>query len=87
MVNELLKKIYAEHRVEDGEGNLVNPFPSAVPLETGQLLYDLVSAERLARTLEVGMGYGLSAQFIATRGPGRTSRSTRGSITAIARSA
>ena len=65
MVNDLLKKINAEHRVEDAEGNLVNPFPSAVPLETGQLLYDLVSAERLARTLEVGMGYGLSAQFIA----------------------
>ncbi|MGB7157261.1 MAG: class I SAM-dependent methyltransferase [Tepidisphaeraceae bacterium] len=63
-MNALLQKIYAERRVEDAEGNLVNPFPSAVPAETGQLLYDLVKNERLARTLEVGMGYGLSSQFI-----------------------
>ena len=65
MINELLKQVYADQRVQDAEGNLVNPFPSAVPIETGQLLYDLISTERLAHTLEVGMGYGLSAQFIA----------------------
>lgn len=63
-MNSLLKRIYETGYVKDSEGNLINPFPSAVPFETGALLYDLVRRENLEKTLEVGMGYGLSTLFI-----------------------
>lgn len=63
-MNSLLKRIYKTGYVKDSEGNLIDPFPSSVPYETGALLYDLVRRENLEKTLEVGMGYGLSTLFI-----------------------
>ena len=65
MVNDLLKKIYADQRVADAEGNLVNPFPTRRPAGDRSAALRPGHARAAGATLEVGMGYGLSAQFIA----------------------
>lgn len=62
--NELLKTVYTTRLVTDRDGNSTNPFPSSVTATRGKRLYDMVRQERAARTLEVGLSYGLSAQWI-----------------------
>src|SRR4051794_5179280 len=61
---ELIDRIYASGQVEAADGTRVDAFPSGLPrahaLEVQRLLRDL----RLTRTLETGMGYGLSTLAI-----------------------
>lgn len=63
-MNLLLEQIYQTRQVEDAEGNAINPFPTATAYELGKVFYDLIQEEKLERTLEVGMAYGLSTLFI-----------------------
>ena len=63
-MNALIERIYQTGRVEDPDRELVTPFPTSVPYETGALLYDVIFREALDSTLEVGMAYGLSTLFI-----------------------
>jgi predicted O-methyltransferase YrrM len=63
-MNQLLEQIYQTGRVEDAEGNSINPFPVATPSDTGTILYEIVKKYNLQKTLEIGMAYGLSTLFI-----------------------
>ncbi|HAX77403.1 MAG TPA: hypothetical protein DCY88_16605 [Cyanobacteria bacterium UBA11372] len=63
-MNQLLDHIYNTGYVEDGDGNLINPFPTATPRETGTILYEIIGEYNLEKTMEIGMAYGLSALFI-----------------------
>lgn len=63
-MNSLLERIYDTSSVEDAEGNLINPFPTATPYEIGMVFNELIRKYNLERTLEVGMAYGLSTLFI-----------------------
>ncbi len=63
-MNQLLDKIYETKVVEDSQGNLINPFPTATPYDTGTIFKDLIQQNHLERTLEIGMAYGLSTLFI-----------------------
>lgn len=63
-MNPLLEHIYKTKRVEDAEGNPVNPFPVAITYDEGATLYGLVKEKGLGDTLEIGMAYGMSTLFI-----------------------
>jgi predicted O-methyltransferase YrrM len=63
-MNSILERIYETSRVEDAEGNLIDPFPVATPRETGTILYDLIQEYQCKNTLEIGLAYGLSTLFI-----------------------
>lgn len=63
-MNSILERIYETSRVEDAEGNLIDPFPVAIPCETGTILYDLIQEYQCKNTLEIGLAYGLSTLFI-----------------------
>jgi predicted O-methyltransferase YrrM len=62
-VNAVIDAIVRSGRVTDAEGNTYNPV-SAVSLESGALLYDVVRRTKPRRTLETGMAYGMSTLFI-----------------------
>ncbi len=63
-MNQLLDKIYETKVLEDSQGNLINPFPTATPYDTGMIFKELIQKNHLERTLEIGMAYGLSTMFI-----------------------
>ncbi len=63
-MNTLLENIYNTGYVEDAEGNLINPFPTATASEIGLLFYELIQKLNLQRTIEIGMAYGLSTVAI-----------------------
>ncbi|GFE70454.1 class I SAM-dependent methyltransferase [Chroococcus sp. FPU101] len=63
-MNSLLEQIYTVGRVEDTEGNLIDPFPTATPLAIGNFLRETIQKYNLKNTLEIGMAYGLSSLFI-----------------------
>lgn len=63
-MNPLIEEIYRTKRVQDSEGNYINPFPSSIEYETGEFLYNFVRKIKAAHTLEIGMACGLSALFI-----------------------
>lgn len=63
-MNSLLEHIYTTRRVEDSQGNLIDPFPAATPLTIGMFLGETVQKYHLKNTLEIGMAYGLSSLFI-----------------------
>ncbi len=63
-MNQLLDKIYQTKSVEDAQGNIINPFPTATSYEIGTLFQELIKTNKLQRTLEIGMAYGLSTMFI-----------------------
>jgi len=63
-MNALLERIYSTGQVEDADGNFVSHSTSSITFETGMLLYDLIRRERHARTLEIGMAYGLATLFM-----------------------
>jgi len=60
----VLDRIYATGRVEAEDGTLIEPFPSGVPRAHAAQLASLVRERRLHRTLETGLGYGISALAI-----------------------
>ncbi len=63
-MNTLLENIYNTGYVEDAEGNLISPFPTATAYEIGLLFNELIRNLNLQKTLEIGMAYGLSTMFI-----------------------
>lgn len=63
-MNQLLNKIYETKSVEDAEGNIINPFPTATSYEIGTLFHEFIQKHKLERTLEIGMAYALSTMFI-----------------------
>lgn len=63
-MNSVLEHIYEIGRVEDSEGNLIDPFPAATPLKIGMFLDETIQKYKLKNTLEIGMAYGLSSLFI-----------------------
>ena len=63
-MNQLLEHIYKTGYVEDCDGNLINPFPTTTPRETGTILYEIIGEYNLEKTMEIGMAYGLSTLFI-----------------------
>lgn len=63
-MNQVLNRIYETQSVEDAEGNVINPFPTSTSLQIGTLFQELIQTNKLERTLEIGMAYGLSTMFI-----------------------
>jgi predicted O-methyltransferase YrrM len=63
-------RLVIEHVVREGSivarstGNVHHVFPVAVSPEECEALRDRVTREGATRTIEVGLGYGLSALFI-----------------------
>jgi predicted O-methyltransferase YrrM len=62
-MNNVIDDIVRTGHVTDRQGNAFEPV-SAVTLESGALLYDIVRAHKPGRTLETGMAYGMSTLFI-----------------------
>jgi len=63
-MNELIEEIYSSRKVEDEQGNQINPFPTALSYELGVELYNHIYNRTISNTLEIGMAYGLSSLFI-----------------------
>lgn len=63
-MNSLLEHIYETGHVEDAQGNLIDPFPTATPSAVGKFLGEIVESNNLQKTLEIGMAYGLSSLSI-----------------------
>ena len=63
-MNELIEEIYRTRKVEDAQGNQINPFPTALSYELGVELYNHICNHPIKNTLEIGMAYGLSTLFI-----------------------
>jgi predicted O-methyltransferase YrrM len=74
-MNALLESIYRTGLVQDAQGNSSCPFPISLPQAEGQALHELLLREKLERTLETGLGNGLSCLFFCqaheVRGSGR----------------
>jgi len=64
-MNELIERIYRDGYAQDAQGNRIHIFPSAIPYESGQLLRDFVIQHKPRRTIETGLGFGMSALFIS----------------------
>jgi predicted O-methyltransferase YrrM len=60
---QLLEEIYQTQTVRDSQGNEINPFPTATAYDLGTTLQEFIQKNRLERTLEIGMAYGLSTLF------------------------
>ncbi|MDX1531538.1 MAG: class I SAM-dependent methyltransferase [Rhodothermales bacterium] len=63
-MNAVIERIYRTGLVEDAQGRTYPHDTSAVFYATGKLLYDHVRSARPARTLEIGLAYGVSTLFI-----------------------
>ncbi len=63
-MNLVLKEIYEKKSVQDSQGNLINPFPTATSIEIGTFFREFIQENNLRSTLEIGMAYGLSSMFI-----------------------
>src|SRR4051794_8884824 len=66
---ELLERIYATGTVEDAAGEAGPAFPESLPRAHAEALAGLVRDGGFHRTLETGMGYGISTLAIACAGP------------------
>jgi len=62
-MNKVIDDIVRTGHVTDRQGNAFEPV-SAVTLESGALLYDIVREHKPSRSLETGMAYGMSTLFI-----------------------
>lgn len=63
-MNPIIDRIYCTGVVEDAAGDAIPAFPSSIRRSEGEHLYRLVRDRGLERTLEIGMGYGLSTLFV-----------------------
>lgn len=61
MIETLIREGTAVSRADGSTHSL---FPVAIPAEEGEALAGWVTRERSARTIEIGLGYGISALFI-----------------------
>jgi predicted O-methyltransferase YrrM len=61
----ILERVFTEGRVEAGrDGSVHEVFPVAISAAEGEALRSWVVREQADRTIEVGLGYGISALFI-----------------------
>ncbi len=63
-MNSLIETIYRTGYTEDEHGQPIYLFPTSIPYEEGVALYQLIRRVKPARTIEIGMAYGLSSLFI-----------------------
>lgn len=63
-INTVIEEIYGSGFVKDAQGNEHQHDTSSVTFQGGALLYNVIREKKPARTLEVGMAYGLSSLFI-----------------------
>jgi predicted O-methyltransferase YrrM len=61
---ELIDEIYGRGTVLDRDGKPREAFPASLPRAEGEALYKIVRDQKPARTLEVGMAFGVSSLFI-----------------------
>lgn len=64
LVNEVIEEIYSSGFVKDAQGVKYPHDSSSVSFQAGALLYNFVREIKPARTIEIGMAYGLSSLFI-----------------------
>jgi predicted O-methyltransferase YrrM len=62
-MNDVLQDIFTHNRVRAGDGTIL-PLQSAISLEQGRFLQQLISELQPMTTLEVGLAFGVSALFI-----------------------
>ena len=63
-VRAALERLLRDRTTVAGDGSLHDVFPVAVSAAEGKALEAWVVRERAARTVEVGLGYGISALFV-----------------------
>lgn len=63
-MNPLLEQIYRSGYIEDSQGQRIELFPTSIPYEEGQAIYNLIRQVKPAHTLEIGLAYGISTLFI-----------------------
>lgn len=63
-MNPVLQQIYETGHVINEDGTKREAFPAGLPQQDGQTLYNIVKDTKPARTLEVGMAFGISTLFI-----------------------
>jgi predicted O-methyltransferase YrrM len=64
VINKTIEEIYRTGKVKDGAGKTLSPFPTSISYDDGLAIYNLLRRKNPQRTLEIGMAYGLSTQFI-----------------------
>ncbi len=64
LMNDIIEQIFRSGYVEDAQGKIDECSASSVTFEAGALLYDFVRAVKPEKTLEIGMGYGISTLFM-----------------------
>ncbi|NEQ45752.1 MAG: class I SAM-dependent methyltransferase [Leptolyngbya sp. SIOISBB] len=62
--NEVIQEIYRSGLVRDAQGSTYPHDSSSVTFQAGALLYAFVREMKPAKTIEIGMAYGLSSLFI-----------------------
>ena len=62
--NQIIEEIYSTGTVTNNEGKANANVQSVIPRIQGAALYEWIRRSGLTRTLEIGMGYGLSTLFI-----------------------
>lgn len=65
-INPLIDSIYRTGRIELADGRTIDPFPTSIDHDEGMVLYALTRNGSLRRTLEIGMGWGLSSLFLCS---------------------
>lgn len=64
-VREVIDRLFLEREVvARADGSLHTLFPVALPAAEGQALREWVKREQATRTIEIGLGYGISTLFI-----------------------
>ena len=63
-MNELLERIYRTKTVTTADGQELPAFPTSIDQSLAETLYHIVRENRVQRTLEIGMAYGLSSLAI-----------------------
>lgn len=63
-MNSIIENIYQTKKVIDGKSKSIDAFPTSIRFDEGMTLYQLIKKTKPKRTLEIGMGYGLSTLFI-----------------------
>ncbi len=63
-VRGLIDEVVREGTLVAADGEVHEIFPVAIPSAEGEALRDVVIAERATRTIEIGLGYAISALYI-----------------------
>ncbi len=63
-MNDVIEQIFQSGYVQDVNGNKYKHTVTSILYETGTLLYNFIRTSRPIKTIEIGLGYGLSALVI-----------------------